>query len=126
MTRRFLTAVLLGASMLGSGRSLDGAEPLRMQVSPSVTREPALITVRIIVQSAAEDRYLQVAAESSEFYRSSQVQLNGKDTAPVQVFEFRNLPTGTYEITGVLVGTRGPRATVLKVARVEPSPGHPR
>ena len=94
-----------------------------MQVSPAVSRAPAVVTVRVTVEPAAENRTLEITAESPAFFRSSQVQLEGERGAPVNVFQFRNLPTGLYQVTGVLVGTHGPRATVTRLAKVEPSPG---
>jgi hypothetical protein len=97
--------------------------PLRMQVTPSVTRAPALVTVRVSVDSSPENRSLRIAASSSDFYRSSEVQLDGSNAAPLSVFEFRNLPPGLYEVTGVLVGAHGPRGSVFALAKVEPSPG---
>jgi len=97
-----------------------------MQLSPSVARAPALLTIRVIVESAADNRRLQVVAESPEFYRSSEIQLDGANSTPLQVFEFRNLPTGLYQVTGVLVGVNGPRASVSRLAKVEPSFGSPR
>jgi hypothetical protein len=38
-------------------------------------------------------------------------------------FEFRNLPAGLYEITGVVVDARGGRSTVSRLAKVEPGLG---
>jgi hypothetical protein len=75
------------------------------------------------VEAAADNRSLQVVAESPTFFRSSETQIDGTNSSPINVFEFRDLPSGTYEVTSTLVGTRGPRATVLRLARVEPSVG---
>jgi len=88
-----------------------------------VARAPAILTVRVSVQSAAENRMLQVVAESPDFYRSSEIQIDGANTPPLNVFEFRNLPTGTYRVTGVLVGVNGRRAMISQLARVEPTFG---
>ena len=57
---------------------LSGGEPLRMQLFPAVAREPAVLTIRVTVEAADENRVLQVVAESSTFYRSSEVQIDGK------------------------------------------------
>ena len=119
-------AVFLGICLFVFAGVLNGEESLRMQVSPTMSRAPALLTVRINVEAAADNRLLQVVAESADFYRSSQVQLEGKGSMPLQVFEFRNLPTGLYYVTGVLVGVNGPRATVSRVAKVEPAVGSAR
>ena len=62
-------------------------------------------------------------AESPEFYRSSEIQLDGENTPSLSVFEFRNLPTGLYQVTGVLIGASGERAKVSRLARVEPTFG---
>ena len=103
--------------------TVNGGGPMRMQVSPSVSRAPALVTVRITVEPAAENRLLLIVAESPDFYRSSQVEIDGQHPARQSVFEFSNLPAGLYQVTGILVGVHGRRAVVSKLAKVEPSIG---
>jgi hypothetical protein len=44
-------------------------------------------------RGVAENRSLQVVAESPDFYRSSQIQLDGAQATPLRL-EFRDLPTG--------------------------------
>ena len=100
---------------------LSGGEPLRMQLFPAVAREPAVLTIRVTVEAADEHRVLQVVAESSTFYRSSEVQIDGKRAAALNVFEFRNVPTGLYHVTSVLIGPHGQRASASRVARIEPA-----
>ena len=123
-TPRRVAALLFVA--LSTTTNLNGSNVLQMQVSPAVSRAPAMLTVRVTVDSAAENRALQIVAESRDFFRSSQIQLDGRNASPLNVFEFRNLPTGLYQVTGVLVGAHGPRATVLKLVKVEPSVGSAR
>ena len=120
------TAVFLCACLLVAARTLDGGEPLRMQVSPAVARAPALLTVRVSIEASADNRLLLIVAESADFYSSSEIQIDGTNSAPLNVFEFRNLPTGLYQVTGILVGIHGPRATAMRLARVEPSVGSAR
>jgi len=121
--RTTLTGAVACAILLGTTSRLNGGESLRIQVSPTVSRAPAVLTVRATIEPAADNRSLEVIAESPSFFRSSQVQLEGEHGAPVNVFQFKNLPTGLYQVTGVLVGVNGPRATVTRIAKVEPSPG---
>jgi hypothetical protein len=118
-----LIAVCAFTRVLAAAGSLDGGDAMRMQVSPSVARAPALLTVSVTVASASENRLLQVVAESPTFYRSSEIQVNGERATPLNVFEFRNLPTGLYQITGVLVGAHGQRAMVSKLVKIEPAVG---
>ena len=94
-----------------------------MQVRPQMSMAPGFVTVKVVVEAAPENRRLQVTAESADFYRSSEVQLDGANGVPLSVFEFRGLPTGTYYVTGVLIGVNGPRATASGIARVGGSAG---
>jgi hypothetical protein len=117
-------ALFLGICVIGlSPRALNGGEALQMHVSPAIQRAPAMLTVRVTVESSADNRLLQVAAESPTFYRSSEVEIDGANSSPLRIFQFRGLPTGRYEVTGVLVGTQGRRAMISRVAEVVPSPG---
>jgi hypothetical protein len=97
--------------------------PLRIEVSPSIARAPAAVTVRVSIESSSDNRALQIVASSANFYRSSEIQLDGAAASPLNVFEFKNLPTGMYQVTGVLRGVHGPRATMSKLAKVEPAFG---
>ncbi len=119
----FRTAAFLALGVLVRAEVLNGGEPLRMKVSPIVAREPAILTVRVSVEAAADNRILRVTAESADFYTSSEVSLDGRNSRPLTVFEFRNLPKGLYEVTGVLVGAQGQRATVSSFAQVDASTG---
>jgi hypothetical protein len=123
MRNRPRTAALACGAFLLAASTLNGSEPLRMRVSPELTLAPGLLTVRASVEADPQNRFLEVVAESEAFFRSSRIQLDGRDAPVLNVIEFRNLPTGLYQITGVLVGERGPRATVLKLAKVAPSIG---
>jgi len=117
-------ALFFGLCVFGLVPStLNGGEALQMKVSPAVQRAPAMLTVRVLVESSAENRLLQVVAESDSFYRASEVEIDGANSSPLRVFQFRGLPTGRYEVTGVLLGTQGRRAMISRVAEVVPSPG---
>jgi hypothetical protein len=128
MTKRpyRIAAWLTCAGLLAAASPLNGGEVLRMRVSPAVSAAPGFLKVQVTLQADTENRLLEVVAESPDFYRSSQVQLDGINAPRSSLFEFRNLPTGVYQITGVLVGTQGLRATVLQTARVAPGVGSQR
>src|SRR5262245_2869790 len=107
--RRWPVAVFL-LMLLAGPRVLDGGGAMRMQMSPAVSRAPAFLTVRVMIEAPADSRVLEVIAESPEFYRSSQIPIDGVNRSFLKVFEFANLPTGTYQVTSTLLGVNGPRA----------------
>jgi hypothetical protein len=108
--------------VLAVSLSLDAGEPLAMRVSPNIALEPALLTVRTTIEADADNRGLQIIAQSADFYRSSWIQLDGASAPRQNVLEFKNLPNGTYDVTSVLVGSTGERASVSLVFRVAASP----
>ena len=112
-----------GICLLTAAPTLNGSERLAMRVSPLVAFAPGFLTVSVTVPADDENRLLQVVAESSDFYRSSQISLDGKNAAPLNVFKFSDLPSGSYEITSVLIGANGQRAIAQRVAKVQPSVG---
>src|SRR5206468_361485 len=88
MLKPITVAMFAGVCLVSTAGTLSGSEPVRMELSPSIARAPALVTVKVVVEPAADDRWLQVVAESADFYRSSQIQLDGLHTYPVQLFQF--------------------------------------
>lgn len=122
MNRRQRLVVLFCMSF-AIATPLNGNTAMKMQVWPAISREPAVLTVRVMVEPSTDNRLLQIVAESRNYFRRSDVQIDGDQAAPLNVFEFRNLPTGVYEVTSVLVGSHGQRATATGVARVEPASG---
>ena len=109
--------------VMGLALSSDAGERLSMRVTPKMALEPALVTVRTTVEANPENRLLEVVAESADYYRSSAIQLDGASAPRLNVFELKNLPTGTYEVTSVLVGTGGHRTVVTQLVRVAAAAG---
>ena len=79
-------------------------ERLAMRVSPMVAIAPADLIVRTMVESNAANRSIEIIAESADFYRSSEIPLDGEKAARSAQFAFRNLPSGVYSVRAVLKG----------------------
>jgi hypothetical protein len=79
-------------------------ERLAMRVSPSVAFAPADLTVRTTIESNASNRTLVIIAESEDFYRSSEIPLDGAKTPRTRSIAFRSLPGGVYSVRAVLMG----------------------
>lgn len=81
---------------------VDAGERLAMTVSPVQSFAPATLRIQVQLERDADNRTLEVAADSGDFYRSSVLELHG-DLAPRILFvEFRSVPSGQYEIRGAL------------------------
>jgi hypothetical protein len=102
--------------------SASGGEQLRLAVSPAQSFAPANLNIRARVVPNAENRGLTIVAESDEFYRSSQISLEGDHAPATIMFEFRSVPSGEYIVSGVLTDSVGHRrAIVEQQVRVIPS-----
>jgi hypothetical protein len=98
--------IVAGFLMTGAG-PLDAGERLEMRVSPSVSFAPANLVVRATIEANTDNRAIEIVAESPDFYRSSEIQLNGDRAPRTSVIEFRSLPSGSYHVRAVLRGSGG-------------------
>ena len=125
MDMKHLTILSAAAcfGLLGAPRALDGGQPLSLHVTPLMAAAPAFISVRAVVEASEDNRALEIVAQSSDFFRSSRIELDGRDAPPLSVFQYPNLPPGLYEVSAFLIGTNGQRAAVSRVVKVVPRTG---
>jgi hypothetical protein len=103
LSRRTWFAALLLTAVL----PLQADQAITMTVSPRQSLAPTNLSVRLRIQPDADNRVLQVVADSGGFYRSSEISLDGEHSARSAVVEFRNVPSGEYEVSGVLLDAAG-------------------
>ena len=75
---------------------------------------PSNLTIRTRLVPNDENRTLDIVAESADFYRSSQIPLEGGQAPATITVEFRDLPQGEYEIYGVLTDRAGERRAIAR------------
>jgi hypothetical protein len=68
---------------------------------------PANLIVYTTVEANKDNRAIEIIADAEDFYRSSEIQLNGEDAPRTSRFEFRSMPSGSYHVRAVLKGSRG-------------------
>jgi len=103
-----LRASVFGILMLTAATLPIGAgERVSIRVSPAVAFAPANLVVRASIEADEQNRSMEIVAESQDFYRSSEVQLEGDKAPRTSRIEFRNLPPGTYEVRVTLMGSGG-------------------
>jgi hypothetical protein len=104
-TTVWLALLLLMATPAAAGPRVD------VSVTPHVSIEPASVIVRVLVETNPDNRWLEVVAQSSDYFRSSQIPLDGARAPRLSRFDFRGLPTGRYEVTGTVVDLHGKRVS---------------
>jgi hypothetical protein len=95
---------LVGILMVAAIRPAGAGERMIMKVTPAVAFAPANLVVRAVVEADADNRAIAVIAESEDFYRSSEIQLDGDHAPRTSIFEFRSLPSGNYSVKAMLMG----------------------
>jgi hypothetical protein len=110
--------VLLIGVFLNLASVLGADERLTIVVVPSVAIAPATVRVRATIQPDADNRTLEVVAESTDFYSSSQLPLDGDRAPRVKAFEFRSLPSGDLRVTVALVSVTGRRTVVTRLVTI--------
>ena len=99
-------AILVGVLLLAAVPSQAGSR-LTVRVSPTMAFAPADMTIRASVELDDANRKLEVIAESDNYYRSSEVQLDGAGAARTSLISFRSLPGGQYTVRVIVRGSRG-------------------
>jgi hypothetical protein len=104
---------LTAAFVLVLAIQAEPGDPLGIRLLPGfISPAPAQLRVLTTVETHADNRELEVVAESPSFYRSSSVSLNGEQAPRLSEFVFKNLPSGQYEVTATLKGSQGRRRAV--------------
>ena len=109
---------------LSAAITVNAGERLTIAASPTQSFAPTNLMVRVRVTPDDANRALEVSADSGEYYRSSRIQLDGKDAPQTITMEFQGLPGGAYQIRGALIDSAGhARAFARQQVTVLPSAG---
>ena len=104
-----LRASLFGILILTTTLPIGAGERITVRVSPAVAFAPANLIVRTMIEADDQNRAVQIVAESADFYRSSEIQLDGDHAARTNTVELRSLPPGRYDVRAALLGADGRR-----------------
>ena len=102
-----MKTLILSGVILFNAIAANAGERLSVRVSPALAHAPADIIVYVTLERSAENRLLRVSAESDDFFRSSEVTLDGEGSARVMILHFLQLPPGTYDVTVDVKGVNG-------------------
>jgi len=88
--------------------------PLRLRLGAHVVSAPADFSGLVRLTPNADYRLLRVVLDSDNFYRSSDIQLEGDRSPRSHFLWWRSLPAGTYRIVVTVFGTQGLRTQVTQ------------
>ena len=111
MTIRLAALVALTVGTIGTATGGATEKRLRIDVMPRFSMAPGTFRVRAIVTPEQKNRSLEVVADSSNYYRSSTISLDGANAAAITELLLQNLPSGTYQVTATLTDADGRRTS---------------
>ena len=82
---------------------------VEVQLSARFALEQEIVRSLIRVAPHRDNRLLRVEIESPDFFRSSDVQLEGELAARSHFFSWTSLPPGSYYLIVSVLGSQGPR-----------------
>src|SRR5437764_1171254 len=90
--------VLITALIVGSALPTFAGQRVSLRVTPAIAFAPANLIVRATVELNKDNRAIEIIAESENFYRSSEVALDGEQAPRVTLMQFKSLPGGDYHV----------------------------
>jgi hypothetical protein len=103
VTRLVVVAVIL-ASL-----TVNAETGLKVRVTPQVSMAPSDVFIYVFVERDPDNRLLRILAQSDDFSRSSDVQLDGEKSARLTTVRYPGFPAGSYEVEAVVIGASGRR-----------------
>jgi hypothetical protein len=118
--------LLAGASVLAclvaATAALGAEHAVSLRVTPRVVAAPATVYITVTVEPDEKNRMLVIEDDSDLYYRSSQVQLEGKNAARTHQLLFRGLPPGEHQVRASVHGTNGFHTVVSTTVTVSGFP----
>jgi len=100
---------LTARSTIAAGEA-QTERPIELRLTSRYALSPAVVRSLVRVAPHADNRTLRVVIDSENYYRSSDVQLDGEHAAQSHFFSWAALLPGAYEVTVTVLGPDGPRA----------------
>jgi hypothetical protein len=116
MRRRLLLAGLL----VLAAPPIGAEPPILLRVTPKIALAPANVEIRATFTRHPDNRKISIIAESQDYYRRSEIDLEGSATPQTYVIQYRDLPEGQYQIVAVLETADGQTVRAAGELRVNP------
>jgi hypothetical protein len=96
----------------GGARIQSDGPPLTLRVTPRLAWIGSAVQALVRIIPDDRNRRLQITVDSPDYYRSSDVTLDGADARRSHLLLLTSLPAGSYAIHAVVYGTSGERGRI--------------
>ena len=108
------TAILVAAILVSATLLAPAKEIVEIRVRGHYYAAPATVPVVVAVEPRAENRTLVIEADGEEYFRSSEVELDGEKEKRLHSLEFKSLPAGEYTLRAVVRSKSEVLATAVR------------
>ena len=98
----------------------NSERPITVHVTPLFAIEGSSVQAMVRVAPNAENRMLRITVDAENYYRSSELQLDGDTAAVTHYLPLNALPAGDYAFLAVVFGPQGERARSSEAFRLLP------
>ena len=109
---RFLVGV--SGVLLAGALSSAADAPVTLSVRPTVLFAGRDVRTTVHTPRDARNRELRIVVEAADYYKSSDLQLDGLDAAATHQFEWKELPGGVYRVEATLTRADGEQRTAVQ------------
>jgi hypothetical protein len=95
----------------GAGIQSAGA-PLTLSVTPRLAWIGSAVKALVRVSPDDRNRLLRITVDSSDYYRSSDVTLDGAEARRTHLVLLTSLPAGSYAVQAIVYGASGERSRI--------------
>ena len=120
MKARMLLMTTATLSLIAVSGSANDVVAIR--VNGHYFTEPATVDITVAVEPDQANRTLRIEADGDQYFRSSEINLDGPSEKRMHTVEFRNLPAGSYEVRAAVLSTNDVRAMAVQDLEVTGSP----
>lgn len=99
MTRLLVWTTIATALVVSLSTTGDAANVVEIRLRGTFFVEPATVRITVAIEPAADQRVLRIAADGEEYYRASDLRLDGETGKRLHVVEFKSLPAGAYMLS---------------------------
>jgi hypothetical protein len=117
-------APALARTAEGEGSSAK-EKTVAVRLTPSVAFGPVDVRALVQVEPHPENRLLRITIDSAEYYRSTDIQLDGTDAAKSHFVTWPAVPPGSYVFMAIVYGSTGTRDQVVRRGYEIYAPGAP-